>query len=553
MDQISRTVGLLLKKNNIQVDIAELDFQLSSHPDFPSLSSVSGVLNHFGVENFSLKVPSNNETLDLLTEPFLAVIKQEKGTVLKVVEVDGDIVNVYNDKGQLKTHDRQSFLEIFDSIILGIEKTELNTKPVSESSRNREFASTLFWITVLVFTLCPLLFTQDLPSLIFFWLLTSGIFVGHSIVKQEEGNPTQFGEAVCAASGTKASKGCQDVLKSEGSKILGFKLSDSSVVYFLGMSVSFCLLVISGLSWQPLFLMNLITIPIILYSVYYQAFVLKSWCRLCLAIVTIATLSLAISFISIDWSLAFSVQQGAIIAFGFLISASLWYRLSSLNLNLTETTEELKSNLRFVRKYSVFKNLLLQSEPVDTTISGIQDITFGDTESPLEIVLVTNPYCGHCPEVHEHMDKIMATPFGSKVKFTIRFNVPTDTLNKGPAPIALRLLEIFSIQGAEDCLQAIRGIYSSKSEEERARWFELWGKPNKPNEYEGVLKKHSGWCVENGLGFTPAILVNGRQFPKEYKRNNLIFFVEELLEDPDPIFQQASIRNQTEINQPSQI
>jgi hypothetical protein len=44
------------------------------------------------------------------------------------------------------------------------------------------------------------------------------------------------------------------------------------------------------------------------------------------------------------------------------------------------------------------------------------------------------------------------------------------------------------------------------------------------------LDKQHHWCQSHNLNFTPVILINGREFPKEYDRHDLIHFIEDLHE-----------------------
>ena len=76
----------LLKTNKIKVDKDELEFQLLSHPAYPSMHSLSGVLSHFNIDNIAVNVPINEETLDLMPPSFLAQVKSKNGEKLVVVE-----------------------------------------------------------------------------------------------------------------------------------------------------------------------------------------------------------------------------------------------------------------------------------------------------------------------------------------------------------------------------------------------------------------------------------------------------------------------------------
>jgi hypothetical protein len=66
---------ILLRKNGIRANEPELEFQPLSHPSYPSLHSITGVLDHFAIENYALGIPKGIDPLDLFPNSFLAVDK----------------------------------------------------------------------------------------------------------------------------------------------------------------------------------------------------------------------------------------------------------------------------------------------------------------------------------------------------------------------------------------------------------------------------------------------------------------------------------------------
>lgn len=64
-----------LEKEKITIDKNEFDFQIQSHPDFPSLLSISDTLSFFGVKNGSMRV--SFAEYDLLPNNFIALLKED--------------------------------------------------------------------------------------------------------------------------------------------------------------------------------------------------------------------------------------------------------------------------------------------------------------------------------------------------------------------------------------------------------------------------------------------------------------------------------------------
>ncbi len=85
-DSLINLVSRLLKRNQISFDKEELSFQIQSHPSYPSLHAITGVLDHFNIENVAADVPKNTETLLQLPNCFIGQINTEQGKDLVVIE-----------------------------------------------------------------------------------------------------------------------------------------------------------------------------------------------------------------------------------------------------------------------------------------------------------------------------------------------------------------------------------------------------------------------------------------------------------------------------------
>lgn len=70
---IFRILKLLLKDNSLLHLYEDFKYKLNSHPDFPTLKSISDTLEKFGFENTPVRLKP--EELQELDSPFLAYIK----------------------------------------------------------------------------------------------------------------------------------------------------------------------------------------------------------------------------------------------------------------------------------------------------------------------------------------------------------------------------------------------------------------------------------------------------------------------------------------------
>ena len=519
-DTLFILVQKLLKKNGISFDKEELAFQIQSHPSYPSLHAITGVLDHFNIENVAADVPVNSETLVQLPDCFLAQITSSKGKDLVVVERVKQEYHVYNSDNKKEKLSEEGFLQQFTGIIVAVEKTEESIQPKSTSKVGKIIA---FGILTLLTGFTLYQSTHNIYTISYLLLSVVGIITSVAIVKQELGLKTSIGNAFC--SGADDKKDCDAVLTSKGAEIIkGYKLSDLSVLYFSGLT----LLTLAQITHPIIsYSISLLAIPITLYSIYYQYAVVKKWCMLCLSIVGVLWLQGAIPVITNTFIREFVPTN--FIAFGIVASLTwlAWYYIKPLVAEVTELRKEKIENVKFKRNFALFSSLLHKSPQLDTHIENSQEIIFGNPNSPLELTIVTNPFCGHCKPVHSHIDEILHR-YQNNVKIKIRFNISTKDTDSDVVKITSRLLEIYHENGADKCLEAMDAIYGG---EKPATWLSTYGECTQKEVYIAELERENIWCNNNAINFTPEILVNGQSFPKEYNRTDLIFFIEDLEEN----------------------
>ncbi|CAL2089774.1 vitamin K epoxide reductase family protein [Tenacibaculum sp. 190524A02b] len=512
-------VELLLKKNKISYDKKELNFQIQSHPSYPSLHAITGVLTHFNIENIAADVPVNTETLQQLPNCFLAQIITDQGKDLAIIEKKNSLYFVSNSTTQNKEYKEKDFLKVFTGIIVAVEENKDNTNSTNQSNFIKPI--TIFSIVVLTSFLLFKSFPQ-LTTVLHLILSITGVIISVAILKQELGLKTTIGNAFC--SGTDDKKDCDAVLSSKGAEITkNYKLSDLSVLYFSLLSVTTFILIKNP---SIPYWVSLLVIPITLYSIYYQYFVVKKWCLLCLSIVGIMWVQAIIPFINQPLNINFYLND--ILIFG-IISMTIWLAwqyIKPLVSEITELRKEKIESIKFKRNFELFKSLFEKSPQLYTQLKDSKEIIFGNPNANLELLIVTNPFCGHCKPVHNHIDEILQR-YHDNVKIKIRFNINPEDTNSELVKITSRLLEIYNEEGSEKCLQAMNSIYGG---EKPSNWLKIWGESTPKDIYLEELTKEQNWCKENAINFTPEILVNGKSFPKEYNRTDLMFFIEDLEE-----------------------
>ncbi|MEL6810850.1 MAG: vitamin K epoxide reductase family protein [Bacteroidota bacterium] len=523
-DTLAFQVYQLLSLNGINMDKRELVFQIKSHPSYPSLHAVTGVLDHFNFDNLALDVPVTSEVLEQLPPCFLAQVRRDGHEVFAVVtRMDTDYLVSFSAKERIQLTASQ-FLEAFTGILVAVEKSK---EEESYTPQRKRVQNALYLLTVVGILGWFIWIFPGTLELVFMAVAVIGFLFSYAIIQQEQGVETSLGNAFC--SGISEQRNCIAVVQSEGGTLFGkLKLSTSSVVYFSGLLLSGLFLIIGNGEFNALYLLSIIALPITIYSIYYQWVVTKKWCALCLGIVAVLWLTVGIST-GATWGsplFEFQVKDILAVSVGFLAATAFWLWLLP-NYELLKRLQQIKIEaFRFKRNFHLFKGLLDKSQPISTEIQDSQELVFGNKHALLSVTVVTNPFCGHCKAVHT-LIKDLLKKHNDKVKIIIRFGVNSDISDSNGTIVALRLLELFNTKGANVCLEAMHDIYGGVSIGE---WLNKWGTCTKEEHYLNFLKRGTDWTREHQINFTPEILVNGRSYPKEYKRSDLIYFIEELEE-----------------------
>jgi uncharacterized membrane protein len=525
---MQKIASLLLRKNDIPFDKDELSFQIQSHPSYPSLHSITGVFDHFNIENIAARVPNTQEVFDQLPNSFIAQLNDDNGQELVLLEKKKGLNKIFDTQGKSKTLSNDEFLKKFTGIILAAEKDENNTEKISNNKG--VFANVGFAFTILSLVAIFILSANYSWNFYATFLVgVVGIFISVAILKQEFGIRSTIGDAFCSSDSEK--KDCNAVLTSNGATIFGdYKLSDLSLIYFVGLTLGIFLLSIQGLSLQLVYWIALLSLPITLYSIFYQAFTVKTWCLLCLSIVGVLWVLAGIPFLldGFAFGFDFNVTELLAIFIGFIASFSIWSYVKPKYVESSENKTYKLDYYKFKRKYSLFSTLLKSTAPLNTTLQNKDEIVFGNPNSKVEIVVVTNPFCGHCKPVHTIVEDILEQ-FNNDVRIAIRFNVFMNDKEGDVITITTNLIHLFHQKGQKTCLEAMDDAYNNMKPKE---WIETWAQQNiDKDRFFKCLEDQKDWCGQNKINFTPEILVNGYSFPKEYDRKDISFFIEELNEE----------------------
>ena len=172
---------------------------------------------------------------------------------------------------------------------------------------------------------------------------------------------------------------------------------------------------------------------------------------------------------------------------------------------------------------------LLSNDKVNEKTSNSNNIIIGNPDSKLKIRIVSSPFCGHCKEAHKIIEEILNV-YKDKVCFELHFNFNTSKSNEKSKKVHEKLIQIYFSEGQTVFMKALHNWFENKNESKLMSIETSQINDLKVNE---ILFEQFSWNQVNSINYTPAIIINNHLFPKEYDRNELIYFINELEDDTD--------------------
>jgi uncharacterized membrane protein len=525
----------LCKTLEVPVTIKTITKTLNDHPDYPSLLSISDTCSDFGIKNLSLQIKEYKKLLELPC-PFLVQIKEEelKDDFFSIVyHLNAEYVVWFSPKKHKKERiPFHKFIKEFTGYVQLYEKDETAGEKnyVQNSHKEKQeiflknsliLAFPLLLCFIGVYSIVSHGLSASLFPIIYTIFLLCGSIMGIMILLYELNQYNPLLKKVCSR-GHKTN--CAAILQSKGSEIFGIRWSIIGISYFIGTLI---VLMSGGIVNYPLLgiasWLNVLALPYTVYSVYYQAKVVKQWCPMCLTIQALLILLFIISILGDFFSMNFHISIAFLVQ--FIISMLIVFLASFIlipYMNKFKTTKIYQHDLQLL-KYDInlFKALLARQKIVLESTEGL-GITVGNLEGKIHLIKVCNPYCGACSMAHSEIDKLLES--NSEIRLQIIFTssaLENDLSNR----LVKTFLAISSGALDGDVRKALDEWYLSKKKD-----YEVFS-AQYPIENE-ILKKQlpkiesmRNWCNKMEIAYTPTFFINNYQLPEIYTFQDLKYFL----------------------------
>ncbi len=497
-----------LRSMGIDISSSLLREKLITHPDYPSLLSVTDTLDGLGIDNAALII--DKERLNEAPVPFLAHYA-----------VKGEFIIINNIVKQIQSN--PDFEKNWNGTALLAEKpdnwqhAENLERLVKENKRKQTILFTLFSVV----TLAGLCLINNLSWQLTGLLITTftGLTVAVLIVQHELGISNELTEQLCSAG---KHTDCDAVMHSKGSRFSKWlNWADAGIIYFASYSLLLVILLYTGNTGDIVLLavLSCAAVPFTMFSLYYQWQVVKKWCTLCLLTVAVLWLQFTL-LIPVTLSLLksefnnISFNAISFTAFIFSLVVASWLLIIKPTLQRNnELTDTSFSLLRFKYNPAIFEALLKKQRQVNITPFD-NDVQLGNPDALLQVVVACSPYCGPCARAHEVLHGLLCNnDFGLTVRFTAKANNKEDKRTEAVS----YLLKLMEGKKPGYKKQVLHDWYALMNLE---KFREKYPMQNEAD-LQLQLEEHDRWSTEAKIEFTPTIFINGYQLPKQYNASDI--------------------------------
>lgn len=498
------------------------------HYAFPSIQTVCDCLTEYAVNNIAIGC----DTSDIFVLPKYSILHLKSNSKEKLVilyEISDDKITVYERKAKISFYKVEQFISMWSGIAILTNSTFIREE--NEYKQNYLVALRKNVGIIASIVLCLLFLGQIniinafLPKAylnILFVLNLLGLITTSFLVLSDVKKDNKFINKLCSLY-TKLS--CRQVLSSKHASLFGFiKWSEIGFCYYTLNILLFFIFHNQTLRCL-LLILSTISLPYILFSVYYQVAIVKKWCMLCLAIQGIILFQFALNVFyagSNDMSYGelfknvFSIPVLIPVIIGFLIPFILLIFIMPL-LQRGKNYEILSKKLQASQRDPLLFNHFLSMPKVINGTINYEPIVIGNRSSDKVFTIITNPNCGPCKATHKELRNLIAL-FSAEARIEIIFLLGAEYKKSKSYKPCLYFIKAY--QESESSFLAALTEWN-EAEHKNAFIKSVLNKIEVTDEADRILNKHLEWCNNFNIQTTPMIFFNQRKLQGLYTIDNV--------------------------------
>jgi uncharacterized membrane protein len=512
-------INNLLKIAKVNVTETTLKSKLLQHSDFPTLVSLSDVLTDLKVDNMATRI----NPYQLSEIPLPAIAHFEDGSGYGTInKIENNQVEWLHEKMGIQLESIAEFSQRWQGITL---LTQPNEKSGEENySKNRKFEiienlRNPFIISGLILILGYFIWNNFINlsventrfSYAFLIAKFAGVIVSSFLIWYSIDANNSFLRSVCEIN---SKTNCGSILNSEAAKIFGWLTwSEIGLFYFMG---GFSAMLFSNNLTETLVILkwlNILALPYTVWSVYYQAFVAKEWCVLCLTVQVLL------------WFEFFTLSKTSFALNGEMINSFINLSLCFLLITVLWTfiKKPLQNSGRFDEIYNTLqklkfdpdyvKGLLSKERMLPPIFEGMKVLKMGNIDAENVITLALSPLCASCGRAFWEVQQLVHK--NNQFRVEIIFSTSNEPNNIG-GQVARGILSLPTEQMEEAAQQ-----WFQNTKQNHKKWKLNFGLNTEIEINFQRMAFHVRWLELADVVSAPAIFLNKAEIPSVFGIYNL--------------------------------
>lgn len=494
---------------------------MSAHPESPSFLSFNYILKHAGVHSVAMQA-KYSDLQEKFPMPALAYVTTNIPLFLLIEKVDDAYVYVIDVRGKIRTIEKEEFIRMWSGYVMLFDEQHIKRQNISLTDKCKQLLNKVKLPFVIASFLAIIILTIGLStsqpnflSYIYLVLYAVGLAFSSLLLIENFDKHNPLVRKICTSKTGSKKYSCSSILGSKDAYFLGLiSWSDIGFTYFLSLLI---LTLFFPLESFPVSVgVSLPSFSYVFYSIYYQKYVARSWCRLCLGVqATFAFLFLAslVSFQRADFSLLLNIRS----MLPLLLTTAGIISLFAVVKPAIQSKFEIKilreEYTRLKHDADVLTLLLNRAKKIDP--SGLRKLELGTKNAETLVTMIFSPICEPC--LHELGMLLPLIRLKEKTRF--EFIILIDKLAHPESErLAIDLIEAYaeSSSSFEQQLDLYIHDYPKSKFRETRR-----SESNHTELSAEILEEHQRWCKENDISSTPTIFINHQQLPAIYSATDI--------------------------------
>lgn len=490
----------------------------NEHPYKYSLFGLSKMLSEYKIQNIGIKISNKDTGIKDIETPFIAHAGNEFVLVYKIN--DKKTHYLWQDK-QIKI-ETEYFKSIWSGVVLLAEPNEESIEPNYEQNRKIEWINQIKAILLPVIISSLLIFSSIKTGIfsnlgMILTMITNfiGLYISCLLLMKQIHIQSEYADKICSLF---KKSDCNNILESKEAKLwgviswseigFGYFTSNLIVILYFPYLISYSALI------------GCCALIFSFWSIWYQKIKVKQWCPLCL-IVQLLFGILLILYICFNFIIIplFIIEHlfivGCIYSIPILATNLICSKLglNSKMQNLVQQTNSLRMRdeviVALLKKQSYHK--------VDITNSKI---LLGNPQAKIWITILTNPHCEPCGFMHRRIEMIL-NKVGEKICIQYIFS----SFNKELENSNKQLIAVYFNHTVKETNKIFYNWFTGGKYKKEA-FFQHYSVNQGTEEVKNEFDNHNRWKDAAGFTATPTILVNGYILPREYRIEDIIYFID---------------------------